>query len=506
MRARARLLAALVCGLLPTVAAAATFTVDTTDDAVDAVPMDGVCATASGACSLRAAIMEANALPGADTIIVPAGTYVLALAGRDEDDAATGDLDVNDDVTIQGAGSAATILDGNGLDRLFDVLAETTISGVTLRNGNPGTGSTGHHGGAIFNGDVLTLTDAVITGNAAESAGGGIANTGTLTITDVTLSGNTAGTTGGGLDSAGGVALTNVTVSGNSATRGGGLASDGDQLDLTNVTVSGNTATTAGGGLENAFVASLTNVTVVGNAAPVAGGVDGVGTTMLRNTIVAGNEGGDCGGPMQPTSGGHNLEGKSTCGLAGPGDLTETDPRVGPLADNGGPTATHALLPDSPAIDAGADCPPPAVDQRGVERPIDGNGDGVAACDIGAYEAPAAACRVAPTFPSVACRLDALLGTVRAQGKVGRIRDRIERGLADAKMRLATGEMALRDGQARLARKMARKALGRVAAVARLVRSRRVRALFPSDVLAGFRDETDGVRRDLSILRRLLTA
>jgi hypothetical protein len=149
--------------------------------------------------------------------------------------------------------------------------------------------------------------------------------------------------------------------------------------------------------------------------------------------------------------------------------------------------------------------PPPSI-SAGVERPIDGNGDGVAACDIGAYEAPAAACRVAPTFPSVACRLDALLGTVRAQGKAGRIRDRIEHGLAEARMRLATGEMALRDGQARLARKMARKALGRSLPFARLVRSRRVRALFPSDVLAGFRDETDGVRRDLSILRRLLTA
>ena len=506
MRARAQLLTAVACAFLPAVVAAATFTVNTTDDAVDAVPMDGVCATASGACTLRAAIMEANALPGADTIVVPAGTYALTLAGRDEDDAATGDLDINDDVTIQGAGSANTILDGNGLDRFFDNLAGTTISGVTIRNGNPGSGPTGHHGGAIFNGDLLTLSDVVITGNTAEMAGAGIANIGTLTITNVTLSGNTAGTTGGGLDNAGGAALTNVTVSGNSASQGGGIASTGDELDLTNVTVSGNTAAASGGGLENGFVASLTNVTVVANSAPVAGGIDDVGATTLRNTIVAGNAGGDCGGPTPPTSAGHNLEGQSSCALAGPGDLTETDPRVGPLEANGGPTATHALFPDSPAIDAGGDCPPPAVDQRGRERPMDGNGDGVAACDIGAYEAPPPGCPIAPTFPSIACRLDALLTTVRGEGRPGAVRDRLEHRLADARTRLDGAEMALRAGQARAARRMTRETLARMAAIVRLVRSRPARAAFPPDTLDGLRGDAESVRRDLSILRRLLNA
>ncbi|TMB18127.1 MAG: CSLREA domain-containing protein [Deltaproteobacteria bacterium] len=102
------LLAATITG-----AQAATFTVDTTTDGVDAVPGDGVCATAAGACSLRAAVQEANALEGPDTIDLPAGTYVLTLAGPAEDESASGDLDVHETLTITGAGAATTVIDGN---------------------------------------------------------------------------------------------------------------------------------------------------------------------------------------------------------------------------------------------------------------------------------------------------------------------------------------------------------------------------------------------------------
>src|SRR5690349_19173169 len=91
-------------------ASAATFTVNSNSDAVDATPGDGICKTAASTCTLRAAIQESNKLAGADTVIVPAGTYTLTIAGRGETAAATGDLDITDSLTITGAGAAATIV------------------------------------------------------------------------------------------------------------------------------------------------------------------------------------------------------------------------------------------------------------------------------------------------------------------------------------------------------------------------------------------------------------
>src|SRR5512142_2010103 len=116
------------------VAQAAGFVVNTTADAVDVNPGDGVCATATGACTLRAAIMEANAHPGADTITLPAGTYDLTIRGYDEDAATTGDLDITDNLTLIGAGADSTFIVGakdifNPNDRVFDVIqAVATIS------------------------------------------------------------------------------------------------------------------------------------------------------------------------------------------------------------------------------------------------------------------------------------------------------------------------------------------------------------------------------------------
>ena len=101
----------------------ASFTVDATHDAVDASPGDGVCADAGGACTLRAAVMETNALPGADEISLPTGTYALSIPGAGEDASATGDLDINSDLTItapvivNGAAEPGATVDGAGLDR-----------------------------------------------------------------------------------------------------------------------------------------------------------------------------------------------------------------------------------------------------------------------------------------------------------------------------------------------------------------------------------------------------
>ncbi len=445
---------------------AAVFTVNNTADAVDANPGDGLCATAQGACTLRAAIQEANALAGPDTIILPTGIYGLTTPGRGEDAAATGDLDITGDLAITGAGADATVIDGGGWDGIFQTAGQIDvhISGVTIRNGatasfsfgdglggfgggiSNGTGVTmtltgvtvignwaSHGGGGISNGGTLTLADTIVSGNSGGHAveaggGGGISSWGTATLIDSVISGNLAGLTGGGISAGGTLTLIDSTVSNNTAAAffGGGISAGGivtitnstisgntvglgSFLDrgegggilvgglatITNSTVSGNTANVLGGGIYIVTGASieLTNVTVSGNSAGADGGgiynspANGsVASIELKNTIVAKNlAGGNCAGAI--ISAGHNLEDADSCGFSATGDVPNADPLLGPLADNGGPTPTHALLAGSPAIDAGDSAGCPAADQRGVARPLDGDGDGSAACDIGAYEA-----------------------------------------------------------------------------------------------------------------------
>lgn len=159
----------------PGVANALTFIVNSTLDAVDAVPGNGICATAGGACTLRAAVQEANGLPGADVILLPAGTYLLTIGGAGEQAGATGDLDITSSLTINGAGSATTIVDGNAIDRVFEVSGGTIImNDVTVRNGELATDS----GGCIFvRSASFALVRSVVKGCHALS-GGGIAGTG----------------------------------------------------------------------------------------------------------------------------------------------------------------------------------------------------------------------------------------------------------------------------------------------------------------------------------------
>jgi len=353
----------LVAAALPSAAGAAAFNVNDTADAVDASPGDGVCASAGGTCTLRAAIQEANAGPGADTVSVPAGTYVLSIAGSD-DSAAAGDLDVTDPLTIVGAGARTTIIDANGIDRAVHAIASNglTISGVTLRNGLAASNTDG--GGIESGTGALRLTDVAVVNNAATRDGGGLNKSlGTLVMTDVTLSGN-------------------------SAVNGGAVAHQAGNLDMTNVTVSGNFASGNGGGLYvPAGVLNLLNVTITGNSAAIGGGIygGGGGTDVITNAIFANSgSGGNCSTPQ--TSAGNNLDSGDTCGLAGPGDLINTNPVLGALQNNGGSTDTHVLLAASPAIDAGTNSGCPATDQRGAARPQDGDVNGVFTCDIGAYE------------------------------------------------------------------------------------------------------------------------
>jgi predicted outer membrane repeat protein len=220
------------------------------------------------------------------------------------------------------------------------------------------------------------------------------------TLTNSTVSGNSTGTNGGGIY-AGATNLTNSTVSGNSAGNiGGGLFAG--TATMTNSTISGNSAGSEGGGLR-AATATLLNCTVAENSAHTGGGLfhEPGGTFSVRNTIVALNltdftgTGPDVSGTF--TSQGHNLIGDGTGGtgftngvssdIVG-GAANPIDPKLGPLQNNGGQTKTMALLAGSPAIDAGDNTGVPATDQRGSGflRVKDGNGDGVAVVDIGAFE------------------------------------------------------------------------------------------------------------------------
>src|SRR5438034_3664019 len=320
---------------------AVTFVVNTTADTADDVPGDGICADSGGACSLRAAVQEANALAGPDTIVLSAATYVLSGAAGD-DVALSGDLDITGDLTLTGAATASTIIDGGGVDRVLDIDpsgagVNVTISNLTVRGGN----AAGEAGGGIRNRGTLSLSNVTLAANSAGINGGGLLNFGTLTLTNTTVSGNTAGTDGGGIYNSGGSTLTITasTVSGNSANgigRNGGGIFNASAATLTNVTVSGNSANSGGGGVFNSGgTAALANVTLADNAATLGGGISNpAGTVTLTNTLVANSTGGNCSGVIASGANSNNLDSGSTCAFAGTGDLSNQDPLLGVLAND----------------------------------------------------------------------------------------------------------------------------------------------------------------------------
>lgn len=370
-----------------------TFAVTSTADLVDDNPGDGVCSTVFGVCTLRAAIMETNALVGADNITMPAGTYLLSIAGTGENACLTGDLDIVDDLTITGAGASTTIIDANQLDRALHIFTgiTVTISDLTVQNGNLPTGQSG--GGGISANGILYLSRVVITNNLVNGTltpdvGGGILAVGGPTdglyLEDSTISNNYADR-GGGIFANHTLYITNTLIYSNSANGGGGLLNYA-QAWLTNVTLSGNIAPGSNGGnMRNSAAATLVNVTIANS--PDGGGLTNDVPITLINTILAGNSPDNCRIFTSITSDGYNLDSDDTCGLSDVTDLVSVDPLLAPLADNGGPTWTHALGQASPALDGvvAGYCPP--TDQRGFMRPIDGNEDGNPLCDIGAFEA-----------------------------------------------------------------------------------------------------------------------
>lgn len=383
---------------------AATFTVTKTGDT-----NDGSCDNTD--CSLREAVIAANTMVGTDTIEIPAGTYVLSLGGRNENAAASGDLDIAGDMTISGSATGATTIDANGLDRVFHIRSgQVALSGMTLKGGDPGDGEVGL---AILNAATLTLTQVSIRDNSNAAVFGTIYNThkltiirslfssntttsggclysdgGTTSISESTLSGNTSGQACI-LNNSGEVTIDRTTINGNTSKSNSGGIYSAATLTITNSTLSGNTAASAAGDGGAIFIGAgttnLNHVTITANVAQRYGG--GVyrsgGTLNLKNTIIASNTANgrpDCYGTLN--SQGYNLIQDTTdCTIGGDttGNVIGRDPRLGSLASNGGSTQTHLLQSGSPAIDGGSGCL--ATDQRGFVR---GSANGL--CDIGAYE------------------------------------------------------------------------------------------------------------------------
>ena len=362
----------------------ATFTVTTTNDVINAV---------DGLTSLREAIIDANSFAGADEIILGPGTYTLTLGSAGEDSANEGDLDILSNITITGADSATTIIDAGGIvggDRVFDLDlgASLAMSDVTVQGGDANTGGNGGRGGGFYiaTGGLLTLDNVVVQNNLSSGEGAGIYSKGLIKLADVTIANNTAAGDGGGIYNIATAASTldGVTFNGNLANNGGGIYNVGT-LNLSNATLSGNTATTFGGGIHNTGTMTLDNNTITLNNASVGGGIFADGSETITNNIIAGNSASasnEINGTID-TSGGYNIIGDGAGDSTGGSgydvnDILDTDPMLGALQDNGGPTQTHALLSGSIAINGGIDLLAPNSDQRDQIR--------IGTTDIGAYE------------------------------------------------------------------------------------------------------------------------
>lgn len=372
-------------------------------------------------CTLRAAIHEANlcqgsVCPDGVTILVPPGTYTLTIPPAGDNNNSTGDLDITPpnelpSYIIEGTDpNNPPVIDGNGLDRVFQINNSDTM--ITLRY-------------LIIRGGTLTVS----AGNTNEKDGAGISNYGHLTLENVIIENNQINCTdvsinvceygvGGGISSVTQLQMNNSTVRNNSAFRGGGIFTSGvEEVRILNSTISGNHAVYGGGGIINyGNLFNIENSTVSDNSAGSFGGIVNQNIMNLYNVTIASNVSSSGGYanlvntssgtiklsnsviayPIGPyltnncenydgnwTTIGKNLSSDSSC-EPGVNDIPNIDPKLTPLAWLGGPTMTRGLLPGSPAHDAGTTfCLDSSnyvvtVDQRGANRDSH--------CDLGAFE------------------------------------------------------------------------------------------------------------------------
>lgn len=338
----------------------------------------------SGAGSLRAAVE--NAAPSRDTIVFSPrvrGTITLT----------SGNLDIDKNLTIRGPGADRLTISGNNSDNVLYISRGKTVkmSGLTITKG-----SNSLSGGGVRNWGNLTLIRSVVSGNSTDNSGGGIENRNVLRLIESTVSGNFADNRGGGINNSGTLITLHSTISGNRAAYGGGIytgTSNPEKTIIANSTISGNSissASGAGGGVYNSYgLTAIRNTTITNNTAPTGGPVFSNDysnvSTRIFSTIIVDNPGGFA-STATIISQGYNLVGSANVANAfnKRGDQTGVGANHGlkPLAYNGSLTKTHALQPNSPAINTGSpNCPAPATDQRRVKR---AQGD---RCDKGAFEA-----------------------------------------------------------------------------------------------------------------------
>jgi hypothetical protein len=385
-----------------------------------------ICTVPGDYSTIQAAVDD----PACDVVNIGAGTFRENVV-------------ISRTLTIDGQGPLATIVDGGGGGHVLTIRATTSLtpsvdmtvslSDLTLANGdsglyagasnvdhipglgrarlyvsishsairsNAGSGIRAYAG--ILGQTELSISDSDIFENLGEGISNSSASLGfaRLEVINSTISSNS----GGGISSIGcsefcGASLLVVTSTiHNNA--GSGIYNSG-RATVVNTTISGNAAR-FGGGIYNCGLTNLSYSTISGNSAGSGGGLYIVsdswfpgcpGQVTASNTIVANSrEGPECelrtlkgSRPAEFDDLGHNIVEDGTCIDAS--TSSAGDPLLGPLADNGGRTMTHALLPGSPAIDAGDNAACPAADQRGRPRPEDGDEDGTPACDIGSYEA-----------------------------------------------------------------------------------------------------------------------
>ena len=415
----ARSLASSLVLAAPLLAEPAQFWVTRFDDGVDTLPGDGQCLVAGGGCTLRAGVMESNALAAGAFVIMPGGTYRLTLTAG-PDDASFGDLDIQATMLVTGFGMRETVVVAETGDRVLEIHGgDGYVYDLTLRGGVAALGGGGGirvgaagnlfcqrcllrdnrsnvDGGGVevLAGGQATIDTSIVASNQAAGCGGGVAVRGEAAVLQSRVARNLSTARGGGLCArAGGlVEVLSSTVDGNvAAGNGGGLELDGGSHAIYDTTVSGNRAA-RGAGLHLAGTAQVASgsgqLTVAENAAAIeAGGAWAeAGTTLeLANSILADNSAPaspDCLGALS-SSHGHNLvEQAAGCSLTGTttGNLTAVDPQLLPLANYGFLTPTHELANESsPAVDAGADGFS-ASDQRTYDRPAGPQ------ADIGATE------------------------------------------------------------------------------------------------------------------------
>lgn len=379
-------LAFIVCCAAAQNTFAANFTVTRSDD------RNATCISGTD-CSLREAIGAANAAATDDIINFAAGLTNITLASSD-----TGDIEIinNGALTITGPGANILTIDGGaGINRIFYTnQANVAVSGVTLQGGNgAGELNTGL-GGAIyvFKG-TITLDSVVVQNNggaAVESGGGIFLNlTTNSSIANSTFTGNSSLQCGGFTNVSGTLVIVNTTVSGNSASFGGAAGGgfcNGGGLTVRNSTVTDNSASSgSGGGVYNLASLFIGNTIISANTASAQPEIRNESAVISEGNNLIGDFAGDA------TDTFNSITYQTAAGTA---DILDTPPMLGALQNNGGATPTRALLAGSPAIEKGNNDlafniltnTALTTDQRGLARIVDGDGNGTATVDIGAFE------------------------------------------------------------------------------------------------------------------------